>query len=151
MMHDSEAADIERAKGLSVQALAASPRSPLAHYAKGQVLRAQRRFQEAIPEYETAAAFNPNWPGALRALAQCKLFAGSIEETIPLMERVIRLSPRDPQLGTWYQQIGWVHLLESRVEEAIPWLEKARNVIPAQPVIHAQLASAGIVNLTESR
>ena len=36
-MTDSPAADIERAEGLSEQALAASPRSPLAHYAKGQV------------------------------------------------------------------------------------------------------------------
>jgi tetratricopeptide (TPR) repeat protein len=60
-MTDSSTADIERAKALSEQALAASPRSALAHFAKGQVLRAQRRFEEAIPEYETAAALNPNW------------------------------------------------------------------------------------------
>ena len=41
-MTDSAAADIARAEALAGQALAASPRSPLAHYAKGQVLRAQR-------------------------------------------------------------------------------------------------------------
>jgi adenylate cyclase len=49
-MADSAAADIARAEGLAGQALAASPQSPLAHYAKAQVLRAQRRFAEAIPE-----------------------------------------------------------------------------------------------------
>jgi adenylate cyclase len=37
---DTATADIERAERLSAEALAASPRSPLAHYAKGQVLRA---------------------------------------------------------------------------------------------------------------
>src|SRR5262249_49490049 len=41
-MTDSPAADVARAEELSLQALAASPHSAHAHYAKGQVLRAQR-------------------------------------------------------------------------------------------------------------
>jgi adenylate cyclase len=41
-MSDTVKADIERAEGLVAQALAASPGSPLAHFAKGQLLRAQR-------------------------------------------------------------------------------------------------------------
>ena len=98
-MTDSAAADIARAEGLVGQALAASPRSPLAHYAKGQVLRAQRRYEEAIPEYETVIAFNRNSVGAYAALGWCKLFTGSIEEVIPLQEQAIRLSPRDPLIG----------------------------------------------------
>jgi TolB-like protein/Flp pilus assembly protein TadD len=141
-MADSAAADIARAEGLAGQALATSPRSPLAHLAKGQVLRVQRRFEEAIPEYETALASNRSAAGALHALGQCKLFAGSIDETIPLVERAIRLSPRDPQLGNWYAQIGQVHLLQSRADEAIIWLEKARRANPAHPISHAYLASA---------
>jgi adenylate cyclase len=60
-MTDRASADIARAEGLAGQALASSPRSPLAHFAKGEVLRAQRRFADAIPEYETALAVNPNW------------------------------------------------------------------------------------------
>jgi adenylate cyclase len=143
---DSAAADIARAEDLAGHALAASPRSPFAHYAKGQVLRAQRRFEEAIPEYETVIALNRNWMQALHALGQCKLFAGSIEETIPLTEQAIRLSPCDPQLGIWYQQIGMVHLLQSRTDEAIRWLEKARNAIPAHPGIRGNLASAYALN-----
>src|SRR6516165_8320524 len=64
-MADSATADIKRAEGLVGQVLAASPRNPLAHFAKGQVLRAQRRFEEAIPEYETAIESDRNWVGAL--------------------------------------------------------------------------------------
>ena len=101
-MTDAAAADLERAKELSEQALVVSPRSPLAHYAKGQVLRAQYRFAEAIPEYETVLDSNRNWVFALFALGQCKLFTGSIEETIPWIKQAIRLSPRDPELGVWY-------------------------------------------------
>jgi len=40
---DSAAADIERAEGLIKRALATSPLDPLAHYAKGALLRAQKR------------------------------------------------------------------------------------------------------------
>jgi adenylate cyclase len=141
-MTDTAAADIERAKELSEQALAASPRSPLAHYAKGQVLRAQRRWGEAIAEYEMVIAANRNSVGALHALGQCKLYAGSVEETIPLVEQAIRLSPRDPQLGGWYLQIGIVHLLKSRTDEGIVWLEKARSANSVHPAPHAWLASA---------
>jgi len=46
-MSDSAAVDIAHAQGLVGQALAASPSGGLAHFAKGQVPRAQRRFEEA--------------------------------------------------------------------------------------------------------
>jgi TolB-like protein/DNA-binding winged helix-turn-helix (wHTH) protein len=142
LMTASSKADIERAKELSEQALAASPRSPLAHYAKGQALRAQRRFVEAIPEYEAVLASDRNWVTAMFALGQCKMYAGSIEETIPLVERAIRLSPRDPGFAVWYWQIGMVHLLQSRTDEAIIWLEKARTANPELSYVHAGLAAA---------
>ena len=129
-MSDSRAADIARAEGLVGQALAASPRSRLALYAKAQVLRMGRdRCREALPEYQAALAFDRNSTGALNSLGQCKLLTGSSEEVIPLMEQAIRLSPRDPQIGLWYWQIGRIHLLQSHVEEAIAWLEKARSPI----------------------
>jgi TolB-like protein/class 3 adenylate cyclase len=145
-MTDSPAADLERAIRLSEQALAASPRSQLAHFAKGQLLRAQRRYAEAIPEYETVLASNRNWVFALFALGQCKLFTGLIDEVIPLAEQALRLSPRDPAIYVWYWQIGFVHLLQSRTNEAIIWLEKARNTAPAHSIYRADLASAYALN-----
>ena len=141
-MSDSTTADIERSDRLIGQALAASPRSPLAHWAKGQLLTAKYRYDEAIREYETVIAFNRNSADAYSNLGWCKLYTGSIEETIPLQEQGIRLSPRDPSIGFWYWRIGVVHLLQSRTEEAIVWLEKARSANGRLPVVHAYLASA---------
>ena len=114
---------------MAAQALAASPRSPLAHFAKGQVLRAQGRLEDAIPEYEAAIAFNRNWLHAISALGECKLYTGSTEEAILLQEQAIRLSPRDPLVGAFYQRIGIAHLLQSRTDEAIPWFKKARGAL----------------------
>jgi adenylate cyclase len=143
---NSPTTDIARAEALAGQALAASPRSALAHFAKGQVLRVQRRWEQAIPLYETAIALNRNFAAAFFALGLCKLLTGSIEETIPLEEQAIRLSPSDPQLGIWYQQIGRVHLLQSRMGDAILWFEKARSANPALPFMRAELASAYALN-----
>jgi TolB-like protein len=141
-MTDTAAADVLRAEALAGRALAASPQSAVPHYAKGQVLRAQHRYVEAISEYETVLALDRNWVFAFFALGQCKLHSGSIEETIPLVEQAIRLSPRDPGIGNFYNEIGRAHLLQSRTDKAIVWLEKARNAAPAHPGNRSWLASA---------
>ena len=141
-MTDTPAIDIARAEDLAEQALAAAPHSGLAHHAKAQVLRAQRRYAEAVSEYEMALASNRNWVLVLYALGQCKLHTGSMDQAIPLVEQAIRLSPRDPLIGLFYQQVGLVHLLQSRTEAAVSWLEKARNTAPELPYVHAWLASA---------
>ena len=141
-MTDSTATDLARAEGLVGQALTASPACPQAHFAKGQLLRAQNRVEEAIPEYETVLAFNRNWVLALAALGWCKFHTGSMEEALTAQEQAIRLSPRDPHIGNWYWRIGMVHLLQSRTEAAILWIEKARSTNPNHPGPHAWLASA---------
>ena len=141
-MTDTASADIARAEELAKRALAAAPRSALAHFAKGQVLRAQDRYDEAIPEYETVIALNRNWANAHSHLGWCKFVIGSIDEAIPAQERAIRLSPRDPQIGLYYFRIGFAHLLQSRTDEAIEWCERARNATPAHPLFRALLASA---------
>src|SRR6516165_2790899 len=139
---DTADADIARAEGLVRQALATSPRSPLAHFAQGQLLHAQRRPEEAIPEYEMALAHNRNWVDALAAIGRCKILIGRIDEALQDLGQAIRLSPRDPFVGYWYLRIGEAHLLQSRTDEAIDWLEKARNVNPVLALFRAYLASA---------
>jgi adenylate cyclase len=141
-MADSATTDIKRAEGLVGEALAISPRNPHAHLAKGFVLNAQNRIEEAIPEYETALASNRNWALVVATLGWLKFMAGSLDDAIPPQEQALRLSPRDSLIGIWYQRIGIVHLLQSRTDEAIPWLEKARNANPVHPGPHAWLASA---------
>ncbi|MBV8888227.1 MAG: tetratricopeptide repeat protein [Alphaproteobacteria bacterium] len=141
-MTKSAAADIERAERLIERALAASPNHAVAHFTRGQILRAQHRYEAAIPEYETAISLNRNWVLAIAALGICKFFAGALEEAIPAQELAIRLSPRDPRLPNWYWRIGMVHLLQSRIDQAISWIEKARRANPGLPGPRAWLASA---------
>jgi adenylate cyclase len=140
-MTDTAAADIARAEDLAKRAFAASPRSSVARFAKGQVLRAQHRYEAAVREYETVIALNRNWAHAYSHLGWCKFMTGAIEALIPAQEQAIRLSPRDPQIGLFYSRIGRAHLLQSRTDEAIVWLERACNATPAAAIFRSFLAA----------
>jgi tetratricopeptide (TPR) repeat protein len=99
-------------------------------------------YEEAVLEYEMVIALNRNWVLVIAALGWCKFLTGSIDEALLLHEQAIRLSPRDPGIGNWYDRIGRIHLLQSRTNEAIRWLEKARGANPAHPGIRIDLAAA---------
>lgn len=141
-MTDAPTADIARAESLIEQALAASPGSLVAHDVKGRLLRLQGRPEEATIEFEMILSSDPNSLGSLFQLGWCKVMTGSIDEALPLVERDIRLSPRDPSLSNFYWRTGWIHLLQSRTDEAIVWLERGRSANPRVPGIRAMLASA---------
>jgi TolB-like protein/Tfp pilus assembly protein PilF len=140
---DAARADFKRAEVLIGQALASSPGYPLAHFARGHLLREQHRCEDAIPEFEKVLAVDRNAVGAAAGLGFCKfLTGGSDAETIELQEQAIRLSPRDPSIAIRYNDIGTVHLFQSRTDEAIPWLEKARRADPRYSSPHWFLACA---------
>src|SRR5690242_6900021 len=117
-----------------------SPRSAIAHYARANILRQTRRYEEAITEYQTVIELDRNEPGAHANLGWCKFLTGSIEEAIPSLERALSLSPHDNRAGNWHARIGLVHLLQSCTDQAVFWLLKARSISPALPYVYALLA-----------
>jgi TolB-like protein/Tfp pilus assembly protein PilF len=133
--------DLERAERLAGQALAASPGSAIAHHARGQVLRAQGRCKEAIPEFETAIALDRSRAPAYANVGWCKFLTGSVDNAIPYFEQAIRVSPSGPGTASWYGRIGVMKLLRSRTDEAIVWLEKANSENPRLAWVHAYLAA----------
>jgi adenylate cyclase len=141
-LSDSPDADLQRAEQLAAQVLAAAPNSALAHYAKAQVLRAQSRCKEAIPEYETAIALDPSRVPAYAHVGWCKFLSGSVDDALPYFEHVIRLSPTGPGIAPWYGRMGVIQLLESQTDAAIASLEKASWENPRLPFVHAYLAAA---------
>jgi adenylate cyclase len=105
VVSDAPDVDLQRADDLVARALAVSPNNAWAHFVKGQVLRAQSRFEDAAIEYETAIAFDRNLANAYAWLGRSKFLIGSVDEVIPPTEYAIRLSPRDRNLAPWYGQI----------------------------------------------
>jgi adenylate cyclase len=141
-LSDVPDADLQRAERLASQALAAAPDNALAHYAKAQVLRAQSRFKEAIPEYETAIELDPSRVPAYAHVGWCKFLTGSVDEALPYFERAIRLNPSGPGISPWYGRMGVIQLLQSHIDEAVESLEKASGENARLPFVHAYLAAA---------
>jgi adenylate cyclase len=139
-------ADLRRAERLAEEALAAAPDSAMAHYAKAQVLRAESRCAEAIPEYERAIALDRSRAPAYAHVGWCKFLTGSVDGVIPYLERTIRLSPSGPGIAVWYGRIGVMQLLEAHTEQAIASLEKSESENGRLPVVHAYLAAAYALN-----
>jgi adenylate cyclase len=138
--------DLQRAEQLAARALAASPDSPVAHHARGQVLRAQARYQEAIPEFEAAIALDRSRAPAYANVGWCKFLTGAVDEAIPYFEQAIRISPYGPGIPLWYGRIGVMQLLQSHTDQAIVWLEKANSENARLTWVHAYLAAAYALN-----
>jgi adenylate cyclase len=141
-MSDAPTTDLQNADEEIARTLAVWPNNARAHFAKGQVRRAQSRCEEAIPEYERTIALDHNFAAAYAYLGTCKLAIGSIDEVISNEQQAVRLNPRDWNLGGWYFTIGAVHLLKGQIDDAIAWLEKSRSANAGFHRTRASLAAA---------
>ena len=97
-------ADLKRADELASLALALDANYWQAHDAKGQVLRAEGRFDDAIVEFERAIALDPSSVNALANLGDVYIALGQYEKGIEFKDKAIRLSPYDPSVFYWYWQ-----------------------------------------------
>jgi adenylate cyclase len=91
---------------------------------------------------EQAIAVDPSFPYAYGILAVDRWYQGRAIEAIPLLEKAIRLGPRDPFVDTSYRGLGFVYLLLGKNVDAIPWLEKAVATNDKVWIYHRDLASA---------
>jgi tetratricopeptide (TPR) repeat protein len=67
---------------------------------------------------------------------------GQPEKAIPLIDRAIHLSPRDPLTGIFAWQMGTAHLFLRHDRLAIEWLLKARVANPTNMFVLGDLTAA---------
>ncbi len=88
-------ADLKRADELASRAIAVDANFALGHNAKGNVLRVERRFDDAIAEFERTLALDPNAGEAYGALGFIYCDIGQYEKAIEFFDKAIRLSPQN--------------------------------------------------------
>jgi len=93
----SAAADLVRAETLVGQALAASPLNPSAHHAKGQLLYAQHRCEEAIPSSKRRSRSTPTRRGPLPCLAAANFMSGRARRGSRFSSRPSASAPATPK------------------------------------------------------
>jgi len=107
----------------------------LLYFAKGEIDRSAAFAEQAI-------AIDPSFPYTYAILMKDRVAQGRTAESIPLEEKAIRLSPRDPFVDLWYRDLGYSHLLLGQDEEAVRWMEKAVATNDRVWTHHKQLAAA---------
>src|ERR1700730_18684275 len=70
------------------------------------------------------------------------LFQGECKDAIPLGEKSLQLTPRDPNINYRYELLGFCHLVLNHVDEAIDLLIKARTANPRDCFLSFGLAGA---------
>nr|WP_249815574.1 MULTISPECIES: tetratricopeptide repeat protein [unclassified Bradyrhizobium] len=141
------AGDLRRADKLSQQAVGLDPNNAAAHALRARVLQAQRRQKEAAEEYRISLQINGNIPTTTLFLGETFVFTGKSLDAIPLFERAIELSPRDPGLGTWQFEMGRAMILLRRDDEALTWL--SRSVATNPRLAYGQLYYAAIMAIKD--
>ncbi len=134
--------DLAAAEAAVDRALLLDPDHVVAHHARGFLWRLQRRPRSAYDAFRTVVALNPNFAPGYAQLGVTALELGRPEETLPLVERAMRLSPRDPNLGPWLAIAGMALLHQGRNEEAVSWLRRAVDTGTPVALHQAYLASA---------
>jgi TolB-like protein/DNA-binding winged helix-turn-helix (wHTH) protein/tetratricopeptide (TPR) repeat protein len=117
---------LREANAAADRALALDPDAAAAHNAKGFILRAERRFPEAAHEFEIAIARDPNFSEAYDNLGAAQYRLGQPEKAIPLLEKALRLSPRDANVPFVAWHLGLAHLFQHHYGQAVEHFLNAR-------------------------
>ena len=113
-------ADLKRADELASRAIAVDANYAWGHFAKGNVLRVERRFADAIAEFERALALDPSAVEAIGTIGFTYGEAGQYEKG-KVFDKAIRLSPHDADLFLWYGGKSLDYFALQQDDQAIEW------------------------------
>jgi len=99
-------------------------------------LLVERRFDEAVAEYERAVALEPT-PARRAALGLALALAGRTVEAVSLLERLAEEHPE--HVGAW-NNLGVALAAAGRIEEARAALRRALEIAPDDAQVRANLA-----------
>jgi tetratricopeptide (TPR) repeat protein len=85
---------------------------------------------------------NPSLAWGYYGLGAAMVFSGRSHEAIPFLETAIRLSPRDPNMGSFLVRMADAHLFMGDYEAAVQWAKKALHHPNFQWSRYAVLLSA---------
>jgi adenylate cyclase len=110
------------------RALALDPNLALAHFTNGFIHHARGEHRAALDSFSQAIALDPNYARAYAQKGNELIQVGQPDEAPVLVEKAIKLSPRDPLLGEFYWVLGRAYFYMGRYNQAIPWLRKSVEI-----------------------
>jgi len=102
----SNQANREKAIGPARQAVTLDGEDAGAHCTLGRIRYLRREYPAAIADLETALELNPSLALAHYGLGAALVFSGRAAEAVPHLQAAIRLSPCDPNMGSFLVRIA---------------------------------------------
>lgn len=144
-------ADLVKSRLAAAEAIRLDPRDAYGHFAASGAALYLHRHREALDEANATIALNPNFALGHFRLGQVLLYAGRPQEAIAPLERSLRYSPYDPQLGSMLSVLALAHFHAGAYAEAARHADDAagRLAVRARAIQAASLARMG--RLDEAR
>jgi len=112
--------------GQTDRAIATDPHNVLAYLAKGLYLSiGSHRYSEALGVTDAGLAINPNFVGLFAPRISAENSLGQYEQAKADVQRAMRLSPRDPHVGSFHVQLGDAEINLGHFDTAIDEYRKA--------------------------
>jgi tetratricopeptide (TPR) repeat protein len=115
---------------------------PEAHMLMGTLRRVQGRLSDSKVAQDIAIDLSPGFSEAIGQLGVTLTCLGDPEGGIPLIERSLRLTPRNFTAPLFHFHLSLCHLLLGHIEEALTSLRTARALNPSMCHAHWGLAAA---------
>ncbi len=96
------------------------------HWILGIIYLQERKFDQAMAEYERALALNPNDVDFRMEMAEALVMVGRHEEGIELMKQTMRLNPIYPDWYLW--DLGWAYYLAGRYKEGLAEMKRMKEM-----------------------
>lgn len=141
-MSQSRAEQVSLAEAAMSKASELMPLTARMHFCRAALLVALRAPEGAVREIDLAMNLDPDLPYVHVRAGWIKIFLGRGEETEGHVTTAMRLSPRDPMLGTWYAVLGLADLHLGRLDKAVDRLRKAIEITPNNELPYFHLAAA---------
>jgi adenylate cyclase len=103
----------------------------------GMIRVARGEYRGGLADLRRALEINPNYVGALLALAVAEAYAGLAEEAEAHAQLALRLSPRDYLIGNAHVALAMAHFTRRNYDEAVRWCESAIQLQHRAPIRRA--------------
>jgi len=142
---DEPVEDLQRARAAAQTAIRLDPRDAYGYFACAGASLYLGDHGAALGEARTAIELNANCAPAQVRMGQALVFGGRPAEAIAPLERGMRLSPYDAQLGVMLESLALAHYLVRDYEQAVVRAREAmhQNHAGASVVLAASLAQLG--------
>jgi TolB-like protein/DNA-binding winged helix-turn-helix (wHTH) protein len=134
--------DLKRGEELVDRTLTVDPDFSWAHHWKAIILAFEGRTDQAIAEEELTLSLNPSVVEANLTLGNMLQRRGQFEKGLELIEKALRLSPRDPSISYWYGAKAAASFALKRYDEAIDWARRSLMTDATYPFANSILAAA---------